>query len=160
KQGPGKILNVEQLVAGSKAGQIALAPLAALAKLQSKGVLKQVNLPSLQSVPFDSLVGDYALTSGVMTIKTFALSGRDLSIDNQGTVGLAGEQPIHMNVAMKLAPGSIGGTLGAITQDSSGRPTVKFVAMGTVANPQVKLDLQETGKKALQEAGKEILKNK
>ena len=160
KQGPGKILNVGKLASSSRIGKIALAPLDILAKIQEKGVLKQVNLPSLQSIPFDSIVGDYVLRSGVMTIKTFTLSGNDLSVEDQGTVGLAGVQPIHMNVVMKLAAGSVGGTLGEILKDASGRPTIKFVASGTVANPSVKLDVQEAGKKALQQAGQEIMKNK
>jgi hypothetical protein len=61
---------------------------------------------------------------------------------------------------MKLAAGSIGGTLGNILQDENGRPTAKFLITGTMANPQVKLDLKETGQKAVQEVGKEIMKNK
>ncbi len=160
KQGPGKILNVEKLAASSRVGKIALAPLETLAKLQAKGVLKQANLPSLQSIPFDSIVGDYLLRSGIMTIKTFNLNGKDLSIQNQGTVGLSGIQPINLNVAMKLAPGSVRGTLGNLINDESGRPTLKFIATGSVADPQVKFDIHEVGQKALQQAGQEIMKNK
>src|SRR4029077_3805802 len=79
KQGPGKLLNVEKLASSSRVGKIALAPLETLAKIQSKGVLNQVNLPSLQSIPFDSVVGDYVIKSGMMTIKTFSLNGQALS---------------------------------------------------------------------------------
>ena len=160
KQGPGKILNVEKLAASSRIGKILLAPVETLAKIQKKGVLQHVNLPSLQSIPFDSVVGDYLLKSGVVNIKTFNLNGQALSIQNQGTIGLAGVQPINLNVLMKLAAGSVGGTLGNILTDESGRPTIKFTATGTVSDPKVKLDVQEVGKKALQEAGKELLKNK
>lgn len=160
KQGPGKILNVEKLASSSRVGKIALAPLETLAKLQAKGVLKQINLPSLQTIPFDSVVGDYLLKAGTMNIKTFNLNGKDLSIQNQGTVGLSGVQPINLNVVMKLAEGSVGGTLGSLIKDESGRPTLKFTATGSVANPNVKLDIHEVGQKALQQAGQEIMKNK
>jgi hypothetical protein len=160
KQGPGKILNVEKLAATTRIGRVALAPLETLTKLQNKGVLKQVNLPSLQTITFDSLVGDYVLHAGVMTIKTFLLNGQELTVQDQGTVGLAGVQPINMNVVMKLAAGSVGGTLGDLIKDESGRPTVKFKATGTVADPQVKWDVQEVEKKAIQQVGQEILKNK
>ncbi len=160
KQGPGKILNVEKLAESSRIGKIALAPLETLAKLQKKGVFSQVNLPSLQSIPFDSIAGDYLLRTGVMTIKTFDLNGKDLSVQDTGTVGLAGAQALNMVAVMKLAAGSIGGTLGNILQDENGRPTAKFLITGTMANPQVKLDLKETGQKAVQEVGKEIMKNK
>src|SRR4029077_5056356 len=63
KQGPGKILNVEKLASNSRIGKIALPPLETLAKPQNKRVLKQVNLPSLQTITFESLVGDYLLKS-------------------------------------------------------------------------------------------------
>jgi len=159
KQGPGKISNVDKLAQTSRIGKIALAPLEALAKLQAKGLLKQIDIPSLESIPFDSLVGDYVLHTGIMDIKTFELSSSALDVQDQGTVGLAGTQPINMHVVMKLAAGSIGGTLGEILKDENGRPTVKFTATGTAANPQVKLDLQDTGKKALQQVGQEIMKN-
>src|SRR5262249_9175003 len=130
-----------------------------LAKLQDKGVLKQVNLPSLQTIAFDSLIGDYLLKTGVMQIKTFNLNGKDLSVQDTGTVGLAGVQPINMAVQMKLAQGSVGGTLGQIMNDENGRPTLKFAATGSVANPNVKFETQEVAKKAVQQAGKELLKN-
>jgi len=159
KQGPGKIMNVDKLAAGSRAGKIALAPLDALSKLQQKGLLNQVNLPSLQSIPFDSIVGEDVLNSGIVTVKTFTLNGQALSIQDHGTVGLAGAQPLNMNVVMQLAPGSVGGTLGGLINDENGRPTLKFNVTGSVANPQVKLDVQEAGKRAVQQAGQQILKN-
>jgi len=159
KQGPGKILNVEKLAAGSRIGKIALGPLDALAKLQQKGLLSQVNLPSLQSIPFDSIVGDYVLRSGVMEIKTFDLNGKALSIQDRGTAGLSGSRLLNMNVLMKLAPGSVGGAMGQLVADENGRPTLKFTVTGPAANPAVKMDLQDVGKKALQQAGQEILKN-
>ncbi len=159
-QGPGKILQLDKLAASSRAGKIALLPLESLAKLQKKGVLQQVNLPSLQSIPFDSIVGDYALKNGDMEIKRFDLVGQDLSVQTRGHVGLAGAQPVQMKVALKLAPDAVGGTLGALIRDETGRPTVKFTASGTLSDPKVKWDLDDTGKKALQQAGQELMKNK
>jgi hypothetical protein len=64
-----------------------------------------------------------------------------------------------MRAVMKLAAGSIGGSLGNILQDENGRPTIKYTITGTMSNPNAKPDLQETGKKAVQELGKELLKN-
>jgi hypothetical protein len=122
--------------------------------------LNQVKLPSFQTVTFDSLVGDYVLRSGIMDIKTFDLNGKDLSVSNHGTVGLAGAQPINVSVVLKLAAGSIGGTVGQIMNDENGRPTIKFAATGSVADPKVKMDIQEVQKKAIQQVGQELLKNK
>jgi hypothetical protein len=158
KQGPGKILNVDKLAAGSRLAKIVLAPLETLAKLQSSGVLANMNLPSLQTITFESIVGDYVLRSGVVNIKTFDLNGQALSVQNTGTVGLAGAQPINLSVVMKLAQGS-GGSLGQFITDEKGRPTLKFIATGSVANPQVKLDVKDVGKKAVQQAGQQLLKN-
>jgi hypothetical protein len=160
KTGPGKILNVEKLAASSRIGQVALLPLDTLAKVQKKGLLKEVNLPSMQSIPFDSVVGDYLLRSGMMDVKTFDLNGRDLSLLTHGSIGLAGAQPLNLTVSMKLAAGTVGGTLGNLVKDETGRPVLRFTVTGTLADPKVKLDLQEVGKKALQEVGKEIMKNK
>jgi hypothetical protein len=160
RQGPGKILNVEKLAAGSRIGKVALSPLEVLAKLQKKGLLQGMNVPSLQAISFDSIVGDYAMRSGMMDVKTFDLFGKELNVQSRGTVGLSGAQPLAMTVVMKLAAGSVGGTVGALVNDENGRPTLKFAATGSVANPQVKLDVQDVGKKALQQAGQELMKNK
>lgn len=157
-QGPGKILQMEKLAAASRIGKIALAPLDILAKLQKKGALKQINLPSLQTVPFDSLEGDYVIKAGTLLIKKFDLAGKDLGVINRGRVGLFGAQPLQMNVALQLAKDAIGGTVGGFLKDASGRPNVKFTVTGSVDSPQVKLDLQDAGQKALEQAGQEILK--
>jgi hypothetical protein len=158
KQAQGKVMNVEKLAAMSKAVRIALFPIVALQKIEKKGILKEAKLPSLQQIPFDSIRGDYGLKSGVMDIKTFELLGNDLSILTKGTVGLSGLQALGMNVTTKLARGAIGGTLGQIMQDESGRPTINFSLSGTVNEPRLRVQMEETGRKAVKQLGAELLK--
>ena len=45
-----------------------------------------------------------------------------------------------------------------IIQDESGRPTFNFTAKGTVANPSVRPDVREAGKRAIQQVGQELFK--
>lgn len=155
RQGPGKLQNIDKLMTQSKGAKIALTPVGVLQKLDSAGVLQSIGLPSLQSIPFDSIKGDYALKSGMMTVQTFELSGDTLYIQSQGTVGLAGAQPLDMKVMMKLAQGA-GGGLGQFLQDQNGRPTINFSVTGSVANPHTKVDMQDVGKKALQQVGQQL----
>jgi hypothetical protein len=143
RQGKGQIQNVEKLASVSKAVRIALFPLITLQKLDKNGIFQSLHLPSLQSIPFDSIKGDYVLKTGLMTIQTFDLSGRDLGIQTTGTVGLAGAQPLNMKVVMKMAPGSVRGTVGQLIQDENGRPTISFAATGSVADPHMKVDMQD-----------------
>jgi uncharacterized protein involved in outer membrane biogenesis len=159
-QGPGKILNVQKLAASSAIGKIALGPLDALAKLQQKGLLNQVNLPNLQTITFDSVVGAYQLHSGLVEIKAFDLNGQALSLGDQGTVGLFGDRQMAMKVSMKLASGTIGGPVGNLVEkDEKGRQLLKFSVTGPAANPKVKFDFPELNKKTVQQTGQEILKN-
>lgn len=158
-QGPGQILELDKLAKSSRIGQIALAPIQILAKLQAKGVLSRVQLPNMQKLSFDALAGDYVIKAGKMDIRKFDLSGKDLSILNKGQVGLFGAQTLSLNVALKLAQDAIGGDLGSLIKDESGRPTVKMMVTGTADSPQVKWDLQDASQKALQKAGDELMKN-
>jgi hypothetical protein len=158
KQGAGKLENVEKLVEMSKSARLALLPLVTLQKLDSGGVLKGLGIPSLQSIPFDGIRGDYLFQSGVMNIKTFDLTGHDLSLSTQGTIGLAGAQLLDVHVAMKLAPGAMAG-IGQLVADSSGRPTLNFTAQGTAANPHVHLDVHEATHRAVQQVGQQLLRD-
>lgn len=158
--GAGKLKNVEKLVSLSSTAKLVLLPISILQKLEHKGILKGLGIPSLQMIPFNSLKGDYALRSGTMEVQTFDLDGHDLAIQTKGTIGLIGAQPLNLKVATRLMSGVIAGTLGQLVRDESGHPTIKFSVTGTAADPHAKLDVQEVGKKAVQEVGKELLKNK
>jgi len=155
-QGEGQLLNADKLAAQSKTARLMLQPLTLMQRLQAKGLFKQVGLPSFETIPFASLKGDYKLRNGVMEILPFDLTGADMSLNTQGTIGLAGSQPIQLRGS--LASTLIRGTLGQLMQDATGRATLKFTATGTVSDPQVKLDLQDTTKKALETLGQELLK--
>ena len=158
RQGEGKFLNAEKLASLSNTARLALLPIVTLQKLDRDGALQRIGLPSLQKIPFNSLQGNYLLQSGVMKVQTFDLTGSDLGLHTEGTIGLSGLQPINLRVQMKLAPGKLGGDLGQILQDAEGRPTVNFSATGSVAEPRVRLELQEAGRKALERAGEKIFK--
>ncbi len=158
KQGPGLLKDVEKLAAMSKSARIALLPIATLQKMDKNGFLKSLGLPSLQTISFSGIHGDYAFRSGVMDIKAFEVTGDDLNLNTTGTIGLAGVQPLDLRVTMKLAPGSIRGTLGQVITDESGRPTLAFAAKGTASNPNVHLDMREAGQKAIKQLGQELFK--
>jgi len=161
KQGPGKILNVQKLAAGSSLGKIVLGPIEVIARLQQIPPFNQVALPNLNAITFESLAGMYQLHSGVLDVKSFDLIGRSLSISDQGTVGLTGDRAMAMKGALKLPPGTIGGTVGALVdKDESGRQLLKFSLTGPMATAKPKPELQDVGKRAIQQAGQEILKNK
>ena len=157
-QGPGALRNAEKLAAQSKTAKLVLQPIQVLQDLQKKGLLKQVGLPSMDNIAFSSIRGDYTFQLGQMTIKTFDLTGQDLSATSVGTIGLAGARPLNLHNQIKLAKGAIGGTVGQIFQDDQGRPTFKFNVTGTADKPDVKFDLQEAGQKAVKQLGQELLK--
>jgi hypothetical protein len=158
KQGAGHLLHLDKVAAASPTARLALLPLVTLQKIDRKGVLKKLGLPSLDAVPFDSIQGDYRLTNGVMDIRAFELSGKDLFLSTLGTVGLAGDQSIDLKVLMRLAPGAVRGTLGQLIQDESGRPSLSFAATWSVADPRVRVETKEIGRKALKQVGDGLLK--
>lgn len=153
-QGEGNLLNAEKLATQFITAKILLQPLILIQKV---GLLKKLGI-SLDNIPFASIRGDYKLQRGLMTIQPFELSGSDVRIETQGTVGLAGAQPLNLRGAFTLASGLLRGTLGQIFQGAGGRSMVKFTVGGTVENPDPKLDLQETTKKAVQTLGQDLLK--
>jgi hypothetical protein len=162
RQGAGQLHNVEDLVLQSKMAKILLFPVVILQKLQQGfdkiPALSAIKLPSFQTIPFNGIKGDYLLKSGVMDIQAFELIGRDLDIQTQGTAGLAGAQPLNLKVKMSMSSALVGGALSSLLQDSSGRATVNLTVGGTVAAPQVHTELQEVGKRAIQQIGSQFLK--
>jgi hypothetical protein len=158
KQGAGKLQNLEKLAALSKGARIALLPLTTLQKIDKQGLLKSVGLPSLQSLTFSGIRGDYTLRSGTMDVQNFELLGQQLYLQAKGTVGLAGAQPLAMRVTMKLVAGLIGGSLGQIMRDESGRATLDYSVTGSVSDPHVRLEMQDVGRRAVQQLGSELLK--
>jgi hypothetical protein len=158
KQGGGLLKDVEKLAELSKSARMALLPLVTLQKLEKKGVLKAIKVPSLQKIPFEGIRGDYAAANGTVNVKLFELIGKDLGLDSKGTIGLAGAQPLDLRVVMKLGAGSLGGDLGALTKDASGRPTLPFFVRGNLADPKITMDLQDIGRKAVQKYGGDLLK--
>jgi autotransporter translocation and assembly factor TamB len=149
KQGPGKLEELEKLVSTSKGARIALMPLNILQKLDKRGVLHSIGLPPLDTIPFNNIVGNYVLHSGMMDIKAFDLNGSDISINTLGTVGLAGDQLLNMVVTTHVRPGIVRGTVGKIFSDETGRITLAFSVKGTMANPDVKPDLSKSAQKAV-----------
>lgn len=158
KQGAGKLQNLEKLAALSKGARLALLPLTTIQKLDKRGLLKSAGLPSLQSIRFSGLRGDYALRAGTMDVQLFELVGQDLELQTKGAVGLAGAQPLNMRVTVKLASGLVGGDLGRLLQDENGRATLHLAATGSVADPHVRLEMQEAGRRAVQQIGGQLLK--
>jgi len=156
RQGKGLIQNAEKLANRSKVIRIALYPLITLQNLDKNGLLQSLHLPTLQSIPFDSIKGDYAMKSGLMNIQTFELAGHDLALQTHGTEALSGEQLLDLKVIMKLAAGAMG-SVGQLVQDENGRPTITFSVTGPSAHPSIKLALPDVEKKALQQAGQQFL---
>jgi len=159
KQGAGKLNNVEKLASVSKTARIALEPIVVIQRLDKDGLLQKMGVPSLQSIPFDSIMGDYVMRSGIMTIRNFALAGHDLNLQTNGTAGLAGDQLLDLKVVIKLAAGLIRGAVGDILQDENGRATLPFSVTGPASHPTVVPDLREAGQRALQKFGGDLLKN-
>jgi hypothetical protein len=157
RQGSGVVQNIDKLASLSKAVRIALFPLLTLQKLDRNGALHALGVPTLQSVKFDSITGDYVFNNGIMDIRSFVMNGPDVAVNTTGTIGLSGAQPLNVQVEMKLAKGSIGGTLGQFMQDENGRPTLKFNATGTVPSPKVRADVADVTKRALQQGAKQLL---
>ena len=143
----GKIQNLSALADRSMRCISLLLPILTLQKLQQNGAMGSViGLPSLDSITFASIRGDYTIQSGVMNVQTFDLTGQQMTIQTTGTVGPVGVQPLNMKVVTQLSPGN-------------GGLSLKFNVTGTVPNPHVKLDVQDAGKQALQQIGGQLLKN-
>lgn len=158
RHGGGYLRNLEQLAMQSKAARLLLTPIQQIQKVQAKGLLKQIGLPDLNNIRFDSLRGDYGFRDGLMDVRTLTLTGEDLTLDGKGTIGLAGVQPLNLMVQAVLKAGAIRGTVGQWLQDSSGRPTFKFRISGTAADPKTSWDAAEVQKRAIQSIGQELLK--
>ncbi|HVO33444.1 MAG TPA: AsmA-like C-terminal region-containing protein [Elusimicrobiota bacterium] len=158
RQGPGKVSDVAKLVSLSKTAAIVLDPILLAQKLDSQ-TFNTLRLPSLKVIPFDSILGDYSLKTGSLTISNFQLNGRDLSFTTKGTVELPGEQTCNLKTVFKLAPGMVVGAVGQLLQDEQGRATISVSVVGPCSSRNsVHVDLQEAAHKAVQQFGQQLLK--
>jgi len=149
KQGAGQVQNIQKLVSDSKAAKIVLLPLSLLQKL-SNATHGAIQLPPMDNVKFKDILGDYVFKSGVMNIKSFTMDGDEINAAMNGTIGLAGPQPLDLKATLKFAAGLVGGTVGDLLQDEQGRPTVNMTVKGTVSDPKSSVDTAAVKKQAVE----------
>lgn len=162
RQAKGEAKNLRALMAGSKAAKILLQPLSVLQRIDTAtgGALK---IPSLESFPFTSLAGDYVFAGGVATLAPMTMTSPSLSSHAEGTVGLAGEQPLNLKIVVTADADQLGGVIGAgLAALGEGTQTVRMTVTGTVDNPKPSVDqqaLKQKGEDLIRGLGQKFLKN-
>ena len=117
-------------------------PLAAMQKARDLRI-PGVNIPDMQNIPFNKIEGDYSAANGVITMRPFLLDSPALAMTTTGTVDM-GAQTMNLKTATKSALGQIDL---AITGPFS-NPSIR---------PNVPAQLQDAGRKLLQDQGKALL---
>lgn len=148
RMGAGAFQNIQKLTADVKVAKIVFMPITLVQKL-GKAANGAVKVPSLDTVNFKEVIGDYLFKNGVMDITRFNLNGTDLNASMKGTVELAGQQKVDLRANLKLAAGMVGGTVGQILEDDQGRASLDMTVKGTVGTPSVSIELKDVGKKAV-----------
>ncbi len=154
RQGRGRAKNLRSLMASSKAAKLILGPLDLLQRLDGAtgGVLK---IPALENFDFTSIAGDYVIKDGVATLAPMNIESPILSSRAEGTVGLAGAQPINIRNVLTVQADQLEGILGqALASVGGDKQTIRMTMTGTVADPKVSIDQQ-----ALKEKAKDVIKN-
>jgi hypothetical protein len=144
EQGPGLLLNVDQLMATSPSAKIALMPVLAIMNLEKLGFLK-IGLPDLRRWPIQGIHGVYSFKNGQMTIEQFTIDSPQLGMGTTGVVEL-GSGNLQLDVQLHTPRTSVAGALDA-----------KLKVSGTLSNPKV--DLSNLKKQAFRATVTNILQN-
>ncbi len=97
-QGPGRLIDVQRWAASSPGAKVALMPVVALQKVERLGFIK-TGLPDLSKMTIAAIDGKYTIEKGSMTIQTFDINSKELTIKAGGKIHLPTERlAIDMNV--------------------------------------------------------------
>jgi len=154
RHGHGRAKNLRSLMEGSKAARLILGPLGLLQKIDTAtgGALK---IPSLQDFDFNTISGDYSLKDGVATLAPMVIDAPAINSRAEGTIGLAGAQPVNVRIVINAQADQLQGVLGqAIASAVGGTQTIRMTMTGTVADPKINVDPQ-----ALKEKAKDLIEN-
>ncbi len=144
RSGGGTFYNVQKTSERDRVHYILSLPILTMYRLNRMGALKLGY--KLNDVVFNSAGGEYALDSGVITIRGFYMAGRDFSIYTTGTLDLARE-----NIKLKVYTISDKyysmGSLPETFTDESGKPALAFTIEGRMNKPDIKmLNSREAGR--------------
>ncbi len=136
KSGGGTFYDVQKTSEQDRVYHIFALPVLTMYRLNRMGALKLGY--KLNDVVFNSIGGEYALASGIITIRSFYMAGRDFSIYTTGTLDLENE-----NLKLKVytisdkyySMGSLPETL----TDESGKPALAFTIEGPMNKPDIKM---------------------
>ena len=124
-----------------------------LQTLDRSGLVK-LGLPDFSRLRISNINGDYVFKKGTMEIKTFEITGPEMTLNSIGTVGLAGNQALNVEVNLHTPKPTMMGEM-----------DLKLKIDGTLSQPKTNLD--HLKKKAFKatirslgegDAGKEINK--
>lgn len=148
KQGPGRVEDVEALIAKSGLARALLAPLVVLRTL-SGAVFPTVSLPDFRTLNVNSIDGDYRFEKGTLALRSFNLKATDLSASSTGRIRLAGDPTTDLAVTLTFPPGVIRGTIGELLSGDDGQTVVPLTVTGPLAAPQVRVDTAKAGRSAI-----------
>ena len=116
--------------------------------------------PSLESTKFDKLETSLKLADGRLATPDLTLSGRDVAVSADGSVGL--DRTLSYEGHIVLAPSIVKslGNAGKYVADSQGRLSLPFRVSGQIASPKVSIDeaiVIELGRRVLaRQAGEKV----
>jgi len=126
----------------------------------SDGLLAILGLQSLKEIPMDKAEGTFAISGGVIDLKSF-IASKDLAMDESGTVGM--DQRLNMGILVKvsdkLSPSLLAQSgISQFLSEEKGWTTVPLKLTGTIVRPSYGVDTQAIGKTIRKRAGEEIFK--
>ncbi|MEJ2696014.1 MAG: AsmA family protein [Candidatus Sulfobium sp.] len=134
-----------------KNGEIKNAPIA-------DGLLALLGLRSLKEIPIEKAAGTFNISGGVINL-TSVIAGKDLAIDETGTVGM--DQRLDMGILVKvsdkLSPKLLGQSgISQFLSEEKGWTEIPLKLTGTVARPSYGVDTTAIGKRATKSIQKKV----
>ncbi|HAH06409.1 MAG TPA: hypothetical protein DCM05_07770 [Elusimicrobia bacterium] len=156
--GPGKFEDIKSLAEGKPMLRLALMPVLILQKVAS--LAKVPFLPSFDRVTFKEMTADYALQSGVMSIRESHMDSSAGFVTASGTADL-GRNALALRLDTKLAeqgPLRLSGPVGFTVTGTPAEPVVKVDPVSLLKQPEVEKAVDNV-RKAVEEGGKRLLEN-
>lgn len=129
---------------------------AADGKIQNLPLAEKINQAMKRNatdLSYSKMSGHFKITQGVLDTQDFAVNASYADIFAKGNVSLSTLQS-NMRGIIKLAKGSVGGSVGDWFTDDDGRPTIEIALKGLISDPSITVDISKAAKRA----GEQLLK--
>jgi hypothetical protein len=117
-------------------------------------LVKTLNMNEIPTISYQDLDLRFAVDKGRVEIPQLRLTGPDLAASSHGSVGLAGDLDLDLNVVLseeqtrRYLRGDVGRTVKQLFADPQGRIVLDFAVAGSLTAPRLQADLKSTAERS------------